>query len=384
MRQILAYSLALGMLVAAAAGAQEAEPARERVVIPFDFESTFDDGRYGKMVGDMIWKKLDRRGGFVIPESMLDVRAWCQRKKMTPNPKTPRDEMKRLVRDEFGGEIGIWGKVERVEGFSSDVYDLWIYVVDFSHEPPRTIYETKARTKTVSEIPHVYVREALDKLYGNGERVAQSKDADAEYRWKTAENLVAGDFEQGNSSPVGWDPLPKYVRWIRESSKTDGKKNRFIRFSFPASVAATSGVLYYSDYFPVEEGATYRFQCRWRTTGSSVKVFIKCYDEIPTRFRKTDQSQRGAYEKREVYRSQQNLKGEPGQWNVHTEDFTPKHTHYTPQWGRVMLYAYHPAGTVDWDDIIVKQIKPAPKGRQKERRPSLETKVRSEDLPRSK
>ena len=48
------------------------ESAAERVVIPFDFESEFDDGRYGSMVGDLIWKKLERSGGFIIPESMLE------------------------------------------------------------------------------------------------------------------------------------------------------------------------------------------------------------------------------------------------------------------------------------------------------------------------
>ena len=37
--------------------AQDAAPSR--VVIPFDFESKFDDGRYGQMVGDLIWKKLE-------------------------------------------------------------------------------------------------------------------------------------------------------------------------------------------------------------------------------------------------------------------------------------------------------------------------------------
>jgi len=29
-----------------------------KVVIPFDFQSQFDNGRYGQMVGEMIWKKL--------------------------------------------------------------------------------------------------------------------------------------------------------------------------------------------------------------------------------------------------------------------------------------------------------------------------------------
>ena len=45
-----------------------------------------------------------------------------------------------------------------------------------------------------------------------------------------------------------------------------------------------------------------------------------------------------------------------------------------------MLYAYWPAGTVEWDDVIVKQIVPAPprKG-AKDRRPSTETKVRTRE-----
>ena len=76
-------------------------------------------------------------------------------------------------------------------------------------------------------------------------------------------------------------------------------------------VAGTTGVLYYSEFFPVEEGATYRFQCRWRTTGSAAKVFVKCYDELPTEFRTGASGDSLKTEKREVYRSQQNLQGKP-------------------------------------------------------------------------
>ena len=57
-----------------------------------------------------------------------------------------------------------------------------------------------------------------------------------------------------------------------------------------------------------------------------------------------------------MYRSQQNLKGDHGEWHVHTEDFTPAHPKFTPRWGRVMLYAYWPAGTVEWDDIEVRRL----------------------------
>ena len=49
-----------------------ADAAEPKVVIPFDFESKFDQGRYGQMLGDMIWKKLEGRGGFVIPEAMAE------------------------------------------------------------------------------------------------------------------------------------------------------------------------------------------------------------------------------------------------------------------------------------------------------------------------
>src|SRR5690606_15852348 len=118
--------------------------------------------------------------------------------------------------------------------------------------------------------------------------------------------------------PTGWDPLPAHVALVPEGGATGG--NRVLRFTQNAAVAGSTGVLYYSDFFPIEAGATYRFQCRWRSTGSMAKVFIKGYDQFGD-------------QRREVYRSQQNLKGPAGTWNVHTEDFTPKHARYTPRWG---------------------------------------------------
>jgi hypothetical protein len=338
------------------ASSSPSEPRPERVVIPFDFESRFDDGRYGQMIGDMIWKKLDRDGGFVIPESMLDVRAWSQRNKTVPNHETSLAAMKGIVDGQFGGQIGIWGKVERVAGFQTDIYDLWILVADFSADPPRMIYQTKTRTRTVSEIPHVYVKAALDELYGRKPETPQPPDLDRERLWQEAPNLVQGDFQQGTPHPRGWDPLPPHVSRLSEST-ADASDNRFLRFSLNKDVAATTGVLYYSDYFPIEAGATYRFQCRYRTTGSAPKVFIKCYHDFP-RTAAQASAESASTDRREVYRSQQNLKGTSGTWNVHTEDFTPKHSQYRPTCGRIMLCAYWPAGTVDWDDIVLKQISP--------------------------
>ncbi len=362
-------------------GHQPPPESAKRLVIPFDFESKFDNGEYGQSLGDMFWSKLKRQGGFILPESMQEVREWCERNRMVPNPDTPLLRMKEIVVKEQAGDIGIWGKVERVPGVENDVYDLWINIADFTFEPPQMIYQRKARTRTVSEIPHIYVKEALDRLYGRTASVAAGPDARREERWAKAHNLVKGDFEQGQKAPLGWEILPHDVSWVWEKENSAKTKNRVIRFTLNEDVAGTTGVLYYSEFFPVDEGATYRFQCRWKTTGSAAKVFIKCYDELPTQFRTSSVANPAQTEKREVYRSQQNLQGSPVVWNVQTEDFTPQHTQFTPKWGRVMLYAYWPAGVVEWDDVVVKQVASPPDGRaKKDRRPSMETKVRSREI----
>ncbi len=356
-----------------------ADDAR-KVVIPFDFESKFDGGRYGSMVGDMVWKKLSREGGFVVPESMEDVRDYCASHKLRPAPDTSLDRMKKIVLDDFGGQIGIWGGVERAPDADGDIYDLIMKCYDFSAKPaPRKIYEVRARTESVSEIPHVYVKQMLDALAGREPEAPPGPDPTAEAAWHKNPNLVSGDFERGAGGvPKGWDraagqqrePLGRLVRWTEESSGGDTRaKNCVILFTLDRNVAENEGVMYYSDFFPVEEGAKYRFQCRWRSDGPAAKVFVKCYAE--------DESGR----RREVYRSQQNLKGPKGQWNTQTEDFTPKHTKYAPRWGRIMLYAYLQPGRVEWDDVVVKLLLPASPGEAaKTRRPSAESGVTVEEM----
>jgi hypothetical protein len=346
-----------------------------KVVIPFDFISKFDDGRYGQIVGDMIWKKLSRENNFVVPESMLDVRDYCESHKLRPSPEMELAKIKKIVEDDFGAQIAIWGSVERAPGAEGEIYDLVLKCVDFSAKPtPKVIYEKTARTESVSEIPHLYVKEMLDALAGRGPAARPGTDALAENNWKNNPNLVTGDFEQGAGGvPRGWDkvagqqrePLGGLVRWTAEKGNDS---NKVVRFTLDRNVAENEGVMYYSDFFPVEEGAKYRFQCRWRSDAPTVKVFIKCYDDETGR-------------RREVYRSQQNFKGATGTWNTHTEDFTPKQTKYSPKWGRVMLYAYLSPGEVEFDDVVVKQIVPASPGeRAKVRRHSSESNITTKEM----
>jgi hypothetical protein len=241
----------------------------------------------------------------------------------------------------------------------------------------------------------------LDALYHRQPGQSYLVDPAAEANWYKNPNLVAGDFQSGaNGVPKGWEPvggqnrepLGGLVQWAAEEGNPN---NKMIRFTFDKSVGDEEGVMYYSDYFPVEEGAKYRFQCRWKTNGPEVKVFIKCYDEIGTPYKKDDEASstpensrrlgKNEYlpetaQRREVYRSQQNLKGPKDTWNIQTEEFTPKHTKYSPKWGRVMLYAYYGGGQVDFDDVVVKQIVPPPKEQKKELRQSLGTRVSVKEM----
>jgi len=68
-------------------------------------------------------------------------------------------------------------------------------------------------------------------------------------------------------------------------------------------------------------------------------------------------------------------------WNVQTEDFTPRHTKYSPKAVRIMLYGYLAEGLIEWDDAVIKEVVPAATtGRPKEKRHSLETKVTLKEM----
>lgn len=374
--------------------------AQMKRVVSFDWESLFDKGDYGSRVGLGLWRKLNREGKnrFVIPESMQDVRSVCEMINFTPNDKTTLDEMKKVVRETFSSDIAIWGKMERVPGHRWEVYDVWIKCYDFSVDPPAVIFDKNGRTEAVAEVMSdegYYVGPMLKRLL---ERIAPKAivDEEMEERWKTEPNLVVGgDFEKGkNGIPNGWEarggqerePLGGLVKWIPEPGNPS---NKVIQIDMPAAVAEGPGCMYYCKPFVVEEGATYRFQCRFRSTGPRGIVFIKCSDVFDSDFHPTANALQEGYadkfgqQTREVYRSQQNFfEFEPGVWLTHTQDFTPTHTKYSPKFGRVMLYAYICEGKVEYDDIVVKKVKDADteKVQAKIHRHSLDTKTTIKEM----
>ena len=170
------------------------------------------------------------------------------------------------------------------------------------------IYEKTVRTNAAAEIPNLYVKEMMDKLHGRKPEAEAPKSSDpaivflplpnlppeAEQRWKNGKNLVGGgDFETPSKIkgvPLGWEsrcgekrePLGRLVVWTTEK---DNPSNHILRYNLDKTTAENEGIMYYSRAIPVREGAIYRFQVRFRTDGPWVKVFIKCYDEVPTDYK---------------------------------------------------------------------------------------------------
>jgi len=186
-------------------------------------------------------------------------------------------------------------------------------------------------------------------------------DADAaEKRWREGKSLVMnGGFEHGQKTPANWQPIKEHMSWVEDP---DGKSGKVVKFDMPRDIAATYGMLLYSQSFTVEEGATYRIRWRFKTMAPAVKLFIKGYDEFPKGFGFEGQD-------REVWRSRKDPQYGPrvkneykrGEWTEYGHDFVPfVKGPKRPRHLRLMLYAYWPEGVVYWDDIVVKKVKDAP------------------------
>lgn len=99
-------------------------------------------------------------------------------------------------------------------------------------------------------------------------------------------NLVKnGDFEQGGANPEHWEPIEKEGIRIED---VGGEHGRVLRFDVPRDVARGPGLMYYSDYIPIETDTTYRFQMDVKidkNSGCTSILFIKGYADFRGRER---------------------------------------------------------------------------------------------------
>ncbi|NQT53720.1 hypothetical protein HQ576_16805 [bacterium] len=326
------------------------------MIAVFDFQSAFDKGVLGKFAANNFRAKISRYELFTTMEDE-DREEAEGLAGLTPRFDTPAAQVLAFAKKWLEAEIVVLGKVEEAGG---EALCITVKVYDAQTGP------VKPRLATTVEVASKYaiqvgVFNILGELTGRKDPRHKPLPADAEERWRTGPSLVRGDFEKGTGHPVSWEPFG--VDWqMKEAhweSHPDGA-GKCIVFRMSGGVAAMEGVAYYSQFFDIEPGATYRVSVKVKSMAPTVKVFVKYYAWLHT-----PGEPKGQW--REVGRSPMNCKGPKKQWGTYVRDCHPRvyltraERTYTPKKCRIGLYAYHPGGVVYFDDVVFKKLAAAPK-----------------------
>ena len=354
-RHWLWVALVVGRLAVAADPPKE--DLSKRVIAVLDFESAFDGGKLGKFTANNFRAKIARYKLFVSIED-VDREEYEKLAGFTARyDMKPRDALA-FAKKWLQADFVMWGKVEQAGGealrISTKVYDQRL-----GPDKPRFVRSAEVASKYAIQVG---VFNLLGELTGRRDPRYKPLPPDAEDRWKTGPSLVRGDFETGTSHPDGWEPfgVDWQMRQAHWESHPDGP-GKCIVFRMSKGVAGMEGVAYYTKFFDITPGATYRLQVHVKSLAPTVKIFVKYYAWLHTPGEPEGQW-------REVGRSPLNCKGPKGQWGVHRRDCHPKvyltraKRTYTPKKCRIGLYAYWPAGVVYFDDLVFKQIADAPTG----------------------
>lgn len=354
----LRLAFALALWAAPAQPGRQADPlAAKPLLVVLDFESRFDDGVLGRFVANNFRAKITRYRLFRTIED-VDREEFERAAGLKARFDMPAAQALEFAVKQLKADMVMWGLVEQAGGEKLRIHTR---VAD------RTLGPQKLRFDSAVVVPNKFaiqlgVFKQLGELTGLRDPRYPALPADAEQRWRDGPNLVKGTFETGTGHPDGWERFG--VDWQMGQAHWERNPDgpgKCIVFKMSKGVAAAEGVAYYTEFFPIEPGATYRLQVRVKSMRPTCKVFVKYYAWL-----KTPSEPQGQW--REVGRSPLNPRGPKGRWGTHQRDCHPRVYHtrakrvFVPKKCRIGLYAYWPAGVVYWDDVVFKKIAEARPG----------------------
>jgi len=335
--------LAVFCVFVVAAMQAPAAPKRRPVAVAFDFESPFDPtGKWGRFVGNNFRQKLFRRGIYTTLDDVSFGEA-VEAAGFKATWDTPPEKVARVLVEALQADLGIWGKITRPQ---KETYVLHVRAVRLVEGKPKVVLDAKFTCRGRHDIPPK-INAALDKIEG----VDRPPEVDlmATDAWKKRPNLVKnGGFEEGKGTPDFWEPMDGLSTFWVEGASPTGKCVMFDtdvdwdqyeawhkvfqagkgrpaseapkpkRGSHYGSIGGTVGAHIYSDWIPIEQGATYRFDCDFKGPKTNSKVFIKGYAEFKGEFGFAPQ-------RREVYRAPVWMHNEdsPDRWKHFARLFHP-------------------------------------------------------------
>jgi len=271
------------------------------ILVVFDFESAFDEGRLGRKVAVVFRGHAFRRRVYLTIhdidlESTLDARPFQAKFDMAP------EKIAQYAGRNFEATVVIWGRVTHERG---DKYRVFVRAVDLRKARDKLALDTDYKCNGLHTIPQ-NVDAALNALQGITKD--QEEDLLADTSWKTRANLVGNPgFEEGKDDPDHWERTDGLTTfWVSGKSPagkcvmidTDVLESQFRawRKNFdrgaPRSqapkklptkppkyntVGGTCGSHLYSDWIPIEQGVVYRQDIDVKGRRGNAKIFTKGY-----------------------------------------------------------------------------------------------------------
>ena len=342
-------SLAAIAVLAAACAARAEEPsaiAQGSAVLVVGVTS--DEAGLGEKVQQMLRFKAKRLGAVVYDTSSVAEAMGAE----TVSVDTPPARLAALGRDRFNADLVVTGHVRGTEPY--EVRLVAVHTADAGAPRVFTRSYACANHSVIAIEMGNAVYDILNLRRPKDPLRMLREDPEIQRRWRDGPNLVKNPgFEQaapGGKGPALWQDVEPQMAWV---SNPDGP-GKVIRYDMNEDTAGGYGLDFYSDWIPLEPGATYRFSCRYKSMAPTPKIFLKGYHAF-------DAQEGYAAQRRETYRRQVHPVGEGGQWNSVTADFIPESTQpdQMPTFLKVDLYAYWPAGVIYWDDVVLKKVRDA-------------------------
>lgn len=338
-----AYQLALAVfLIGAAVRAEDHKPT----LCVYDLTSTFDKNALGRKMAEIL-RGHARRGEAYSQMVEIDREDVAEAHPLTPSLETPEKEVLAHAKEHYRAERVVYGILERgkVDALTVTVRALDIAADGSTSERLKKSYEAKNKFEL-----SIVAEAILADLAGKAAPLRRDKDLPITYK-VSSENLVPNpSFEEAEKEdakrPARWTDAStkKQASWPDRDDAKDGDR-KCLELHPDREMAESYGLIWYSDYIPVEKAAAYVLSMDLKAMGCSVIIWTKGYTEMNG-------------ERRNTYKYQKRFYPEQGGAWEHwqTEPFVPRHPVATVQWVRVMLYAYAAPGQAWFDHVDLRKV----------------------------
>lgn len=338
--------------------------AGEPYLVVLDFASDFDKGNLGRKIGTMFRAKGSRKKLYMVDAEY----EWEDRAALMPVPSLVADPklVAEAAKKAFGCDFLIWGvlttpepatpeKVVQHKGHTTakrqnTALILKVCVVDVKEKVLvlRKTYPCDSNFELTAKVDEVI------KILSGAPTRADIEAAHPSNRMLAfgPELCDGGTFSLGIGTP--WETLPSW-HWPTQKgvSFREEEGNRYLHYDISRKVADNEGLFCYSPYVPIKPDTYYQVSFRVRTFAPKVIMFVKGYKDIE--FQDLDAIKK---HRQEVSKHQKRWYGEKEKWGtLISKPFLPKSAKekHMPELVRVQLYAYHPMGMVDFDDVSIRE-----------------------------